>query len=114
MAKNKLCIERGELRHRVSIEQRARTSDGAGGHTAAWSEYTAAWCSISPYRGYQKFQAMQLETPITHKIKMRYQSGITTDMRIIFDSRKFDIKEVINVDERNLVLEILAVEGLLE
>ena len=109
-----LCINPSELRHSIVIQSVARVSDGAGGQTETWSTQTTAYASIQPIKGYQKFQAMQTETPITHKIKMRYQAGISTQNRIVFDGRTFDVVEVLNIDERNIVLHILAMENLVD
>lgn len=109
-----LCLNPSELRHSITIQSVARVSDGAGGQTETWETSTTAWASISPANGHQKWQAMQSETPITHKIKMRYQSGISTSNRIVYDNRTFDIVEVLNVDERDIVLHIMAVENLVD
>ncbi len=100
----------GMMRNRVTIEQPVRTSDGMGGHTVAWEEYTRAWCSISPVKAWEKYQAMKMESPITHKIEMRYQRGITSAMRINFGGRIFGIKEVINENEEGFFLLITAIE----
>ena len=111
-AKSALCVNPSDLRHRITIQSVSRVSDEAGGYSETWATQTSAWASIEPANGYQKYQAMQMETPITHKIRMRYQSGITTKNRILLGSRIFDIVEVLNIEERNVLLEILAVEGL--
>jgi len=95
---------------RVIVQSCAKTTDGQGGFTEAWSTFLTVWCSIEPVKGYEKFQAAQMETPISHKIMMRYQNGITTAMRILWGTRIFDIKEVINIDEDNAFLRITAIE----
>ena len=99
-----------DMRHRVIIQERQRTSDGAGGYTEAWVTFKNAWCSIQPATGYEKYQAQQMQTPISHKIKMRYQSGITTKHRILFGTRIFDLKEVLNENEEGAFLRIKAIE----
>ena len=98
------------MRFLVTIEERTRTSDGQGGFTEAWSTVTRAWASLKPVKAYEKFQAQQMETPISHEIVMRYVSGVTTANRITYSDRVFDIKEAINVDEDNQLLQIKAIE----
>ena len=107
------CIqsEIGNMRHRIEVQSQTATSDGAGGWVRVWQTDLSAWASIQPLNGYEKFQASQMETDITHKIMTRYQSGITTKHRIKFDDRYFNIVEVLNIDQRNAMLKITAVEG---
>jgi SPP1 family predicted phage head-tail adaptor len=61
-------------------------------------------------KGDEKFQAMQLQTPTIHKVTMRYRAGVTTAKRLLYGSRVFDIKEVINVDEANSILVLKCME----
>lgn len=105
-------IDVPSLRHRIEIQSVTRTEDGAGGFgPRVWSKFTDAWASIDPVSAWEKFQASQMETPITHKIVMRYQPGIITAQRIKFGERYFNIVEVLNIEERNVFLKITAVEG---
>ncbi|UEM08068.1 phage head closure protein (plasmid) [Skermanella rosea] len=114
-SKNKaLCIDAGELRHRITIQAKMRTPDGIGGGTLAWSEVGKAWASIMPYRGLEVWRSMQTETPVSHKIRMRHRNDVTTRNRILFGTRVFDIVQCINVAEENIVLELLCVEGTLD
>ena len=107
----KKCYNAAMLRHTVKVQQRTQESDGAGGYTDAWSDLFTASAAINPAKGYERLQAMQMETHITHKMVMRYDGRITTAHRILFGTRVFNIVEVLNVEERNMWLEITAVEG---
>jgi SPP1 family predicted phage head-tail adaptor len=42
--------------------------------------------------------------------KIRFMDGITQEMRISFKGRFFEIKRIINEDERNKMLSIIALE----
>lgn len=96
---------------RVELQSISRVSDGGGGYTDSWATDKSIWCSISPANGYEKFQASQTETPITHKIKCRYDSDITTAKRLKYGSRLFNIKEALNVEERNAYMMLTVEEG---
>ena len=83
------------------------------------NDNTAVWtCSgdgsinaaIYPIRGNELVESMKLELVTTHKIRIRYMSGIKSDMVIYFGSRTFDIVQIINPAERNIYLELLAKE----
>ena len=106
------CIKYGvvDLNRRVIIQSVTRTSDGQGGYTEVWATFATVWASIVPMKGYEKFQAAKLETPVSHKMMMRYRSGVTTAMRILWGTRVFDIKEVLNMNEDNSFLQIIAIE----
>ena len=42
---------------------------------------------------------------------MRYRSGVTPAMRLVFDERIFNIRTIHNIDEKNDMLELLVEEG---
>lgn len=108
---NKTALDPAKLRHRIEIQSVTQTADGAGGYTESWATVATVWASIEPANGREKWMAMQTETYMTHVIMCRYQSSITTAKRILFGARKFDIVEVLNIEERNAALKITAIEG---
>lgn len=110
---SKLALDPSKLRHRIEIQSVTQTPDGAGGYTEAWATVATVWASIEPANGRERWIAMQTETHVSHVIMCRYQSAITTAKRILFGSRTFDIVEVLNIEERNAVLKITAIEGTL-
>jgi SPP1 family predicted phage head-tail adaptor len=98
------------LRHRVVVQTKTETPDGQGGFTAAWTDGASIWVSIEPANGYERYQAMQMQTPITHKITARYNASINTACRLKFGDRILWVVEVLNVEERNRYLKIKAIE----
>lgn len=98
------------LKHRVTIQAIARVEDLQGGYTESWVDGETIHASIEPAKGWEKFQAQQTQTPVTHKITARYRADITTAVRLKFGSRIFAVKEVRNVNEDNRFLKIQAVE----
>ena len=104
----------GALRHRIAIEADSVTSDGGGGLDKPWATPTTVakvWAAIQPLRGAERLKAQQLEESITHKITIRYRTGISPSQRVNFKGRIFNIRSVINVEERNRWLELLCEEG---
>ena len=105
----------GILRHTIAIQERTETEDGMGGFTetyAAVSGMGSVPAAIWPLRSTERLDAMKLEHQITHKIRIRYRSGIDTSMRIYWSdkSKTFNIISITNPDERNILLDMLAVE----
>jgi SPP1 family predicted phage head-tail adaptor len=98
------------MRKRVTIQNSTTLSDGQGGFTETWVDGAVVWASLEPAKGYERFQAMQMQTPITHKIVMRYRTDVTTATRLKYENRIFWIQECLNVEERKRFLQITAVE----
>ena len=105
----------GSLRHTISIQEETSTPDSQGGFTLEWNDISsmdAVPAAIWPLSAKESLDAMKLELQITHKIRIRYRSGITTKDRIKFGTRIFNIVSLINLEERNEQLDMLALESL--
>lgn len=100
----------GDLRHRMTLEAVARTSDGGGGATEAWDPVATLWASLEPLAGNETFTAERLAGHITHAIQIRYRSGVTPAMRFRLGTRIFEITAVIDPDERRRLLRCLCRE----
>ncbi len=101
----------GELRKRVTVQAETQTTDNAGGYTLGWTTIATMWADIKPVTGNEPFVAAHLEGHVTHHVQMRYLSGVTTDMRLTYNSRLFNIRAVLNTDESNQWTELLVEEG---
>lgn len=103
----------GRLRHRIVIEQATETQDGSGFPAPSWATYATRWAAVEPMTGRERFEGAQFESAVDTKFTVRHDSltaAITPKMRISYDSRYFEIDAVINPEERNRTLEILAEE----
>jgi len=98
------------LRHRIVIESPVRTMDGAGGFTINWKEYAETWAEILPRSGLEFVEAEQIIATRKVVITIRYLRGLTEQMRIKYQEREFDIINILNPYEENILLEILAEE----
>ena len=98
------------MKFRLAIQNSSQSSDGQGGYTESWTTADTVWASITPLKGFERFQAGQMQTPLTHKIIIRYRSDVTTATRFLYGSRVLWAKEVINIDENSRFLSIKALE----
>jgi SPP1 family predicted phage head-tail adaptor len=101
------------LRHRLTLQQEVQTPDGAGGSQRTWENVADLWAEINTVIhkfGDEKLVAGQMQSAITHKITLRYRTGITTGMRFVYDERAFNIRNIMNVQENNEILELLVEE----
>ena len=95
----------GLLRNRVTIQTRSETTDDFGEIDFSWSNSATVWASVEPLSGRE-----QAGATVTHKITMRYKSGVNPKDRISFDSRTFEIESVRNYRERDISLELMCRE----
>lgn len=80
----------------------------------ALTEVKTVWASVEPTRGREYQEAQRIRPELTYKISTRYHKGITPDMFIRFKDRYFQIVSIINVRERNEMLEIICTEKISE
>lgn len=99
------------LRHKVTVEERTRVADGAGGFEEGWQEVVTLWASIDPVRASERYAAGQMAATATHKIVMRYHSAIKAPMRFSWNGKHFNIRAITNIGEKDRFLEIYAEEG---
>ena len=100
----------GKLRHRITIQEKVTVPDGYGGVTSTWKDVATVWSSVEPLKGRELYAAQQVKAELTHRIRIRYMSGIKPEMRIAFDNRSFDIEAIIDPEERHESLELLCSE----
>ena len=101
----------GRLRHRVVIQEVDPTADSLGQPVPAWTEVATVWGSVEPLQGREFFAAQQVNADTTVRIRLRYRSGITPDMRISWDGRIYNILSIIDNREIHADLQLMCSEG---
>ena len=109
----------GELRHRITIQTQSVSAGIYGSADITWADDIEVWASIWPIKGNEYYHARQIESGVTHKIRLRY-TKLSDDTRISpkcrirhgddENARYFNIESVIDPDERHIFLDIMAVE----
>jgi len=100
----------GVMRQRVAIEQATESRDAHGGVTRTWTAYATRWASIEPMQGRELFEAQQVKSNVTHKVRLRHLDGITESMVVKHLSRTLNIESIINTHERNAETVLLCTE----
>ncbi len=70
----------GDLRHQISFEQASEWRDATGQQIQYWGTVLKTWAAIWPLRGKEYLAAKQLQSTVTHKIRVRYQKTIGTNL----------------------------------
>jgi len=106
-------LKSGRLRHKIVIQQRVETKNSIGEDITAYTTYKEVWAQVAPLSSKEYVSNNELQSSITGRVSMRYLSGVTSDMRIKWGSRIFDIVgPPINTDERNRELILMVEEQL--
>ena len=103
----------GKRRHRITIQTAGAVASGLNTGQQDWSSPTTVCrplASIEPLNGRESWQAQQVEATVTHRLRILYRTGITPGMRALFGSRVFHFDSILNREEANEELEILATE----
>lgn len=103
-------IGAGKLNKRVMIQELTTSIDAGGGADESWTTYETVWANVKPITGKTLYYAQQIESTVDHEIRIRYLSGVKTDMRVTVDSRTFEIKNILDYDGRKQELTLLAQE----
>jgi len=104
-------VSAGRLRHRVRVDVPVETPDGAGGLTVVWTPLATVWAEICPQQAREAVTAQQVEARTTHLIRLRYRFDILPTMRVVFGTRTFAIRGVLDDGERRRYLTLFCEEG---
>ena len=99
--KSALCI--GDLDRKVTIRSRNIQAPQSG--SVDFSEQFAnthiVWALIQTTRGSEIFNGVELQNPVTHLIYIRFITGLTQESWVEFNSNKYDVVDLQDIDERN-------------
>lgn len=100
----------GRLRHRIAIEESIAGRDSFGAEISEWRQFIKVWADVSPVSGREFIAFKQINAEISTKVTIRYIAGVTTEMRVLFDNRIFEITSIINPEEKNVSLLLMCKE----
>ncbi len=97
----------GELQHRVTLQSPVETPDEGGGRTLTWTDTATVWARIESSAGKQLVRASELETQTNYRLTIRFRSGVSAAMRVLWNGKTIALTSVYDPDGRGraLVLE---------
>ena len=88
-------MEGGKLNKRITVQRYTGECDAYGdpsyGVAASWTDVCAVWADIEPLSSREWMALQQMQGEVTAKVRIRYRSGITSDMRIKHGCRIYQI-----------------------
>ena len=101
----------GKLRHYVTINVYTPATSGVSGEqTAGYVTGDSVWAGLEPLTMRETLNAQQVQGVSTHRIWMRYTGDINRQDQVLFNGRAFEVDSVLNTEERNIELVLLAHE----
>jgi len=98
---------------RVTFQSRGTGQSSTGQPNGAFVEVMTTWAAIKPITGREYFNASGERAEVTHEIDVQACSELASlkpKDRALFGSRVFNIKSVINIEERGRKLLLMCTE----
>ena len=94
----------GPLKHRLAIQGQTETNT-RGSVTRAWATVATRWGSVEPLAGREFMENMQAKGDTTHRVRIRWYDGLTSENRISWTvngtERIFNIGSVLSIREKD-------------
>ena len=106
-----MAIDPGRLRERVTIQSATEARNSIGEVVQTWGTFVEVWASVDGLSGREVLQSGQQQTEVTHRVRMRYVTGLTQRMRLSWRGRILEITSLLEHNNRT-EHELLCVEAI--
>jgi SPP1 family predicted phage head-tail adaptor len=93
-------LDSGKLDYQAVIQTPTEGTNGIGEPTLSWSTFATRWVAIEPLSGSERVANLVTQGTTTHRVKLRYTWGLKPNMRLVADSRTFEITSVVETGRR--------------
>lgn len=94
-----------------TIESLTNTPDGQGGYVPSWSTFATITGFVQKKSGDETIKDDQLDDNYPTTFSFKYISGITNEMRVLFNGKYYNIRSIISVQEVDVWIDIVADES---
>lgn len=94
-------IDPGKLRERVTVQQATQTRNSLGEAVMSWADWQTVWASVEGVSAREALEAGQQEVTITHRVRLRYLTGLTQNMRLSWRGRTLNIVNLLEYGNRS-------------
>ena len=99
------------LRHRVTLQTPTITRTDRGAEVFGWANTATVYADVRTPGGQEQTLSSQLEIgTLTHAVTIRYRTGITPKMRLVWGTRVFEINAVLDTDNRLRLMTLACLE----
>lgn len=100
----------GAMRERVAIYSQAQAVDGVGDITTTWMQVATCWARMEPLSANQVERAGRDDAIRRYQMTIRYRTDITTNSRVVWRGRRFDVEGVTDETEQRQFLTVFLSE----
>ena len=94
-------IDAGKLRERITVQIATGATNALGETVLTWANSTQAWASVEGVSARESIGLSQQEIVVSHKVRMRYLSGLTQNMRFAWRGRTLEIVSLLEYGNRS-------------
>jgi SPP1 family predicted phage head-tail adaptor len=88
----------GDMWTKVTIQQATKSQNEVGETVLTWSDFATVWASVESLSARETERFAETVGFMTHRIKVRYLSGLTGAMRISYRNRILEIGQIMERD----------------
>jgi len=108
-------ISAGAYRHRVTIQNYDDSEDELGQPQRKWADVlTNASALVEDLTGRELLAAQEVHSTVSVRIRLRYRSGVSPKMRVLFNGDSYNIEAVIRADALSVEMHLMCSSGLVE
>jgi SPP1 family predicted phage head-tail adaptor len=95
-------MDAGTLRDRVTVQQPTETRNSLGESLLSYTAFEVVWASVQGVSAREFLLAGQQQVEVSHRVKMRYLTGLTPQMRILWRGRTLEIISILEHENRSI------------
>jgi|SRR5271165_3924085 len=107
----------GQRRKRVTLLSRNNAQDSSGQATG-YTAYATVWAQIIEASASEVFKAQQYTSEVSHVVNIHWSAALSpsgatplkSKDRVLYQTRTFDIRAIVNPDERNIEFRLMCLE----
>jgi SPP1 family predicted phage head-tail adaptor len=93
-----MALPAGDLWTRITIEQPTASANQVGEPTLTWSTFATVWADVQSLSSRETERYAETVGFMTHRVRIRYRSGLTSAMRIVYRNRVLEIGQILERD----------------
>jgi SPP1 family predicted phage head-tail adaptor len=94
-------MDAGKLRERVTVQIASGTTNALGETVLTWNNSSAVWASVEGVSAREALISGQQETTVSHRVRLRYLPGLTSQHRFSWRSRTLEIVSLLEHGNRS-------------
>lgn len=106
-----MSIRSGELTYRMAIQAKTQAMNDGGEWVTTWVTKATVWAKLWAKSGKERQEARSNQAEVSHGVKMRAYSGLTTAHRLAMGTRTFAITFVNDTTPGEFILDVTELPG---